>query len=211
MLAVEKKTHYFVLGIARTETPSGIRAAYRDRARELHPDLAGDASTRAFQELTEAYHVLSDPGRRSAYNAQLAADTPTPLPTSILSHPETLHPSFEEVYERFLRNFTRLHVPKAERPVALEIEARLTREEAITGCTIPIGVPTFQRCGQCGGSGFVWSYACRACRRSGMVETERQVHVRIPPMPPPGSVYEIALGGLGIHNFRLRLHVFVET
>jgi hypothetical protein len=30
VLAVEKKTHYFVLGIARTETPSGIRAAYRD-------------------------------------------------------------------------------------------------------------------------------------------------------------------------------------
>ena len=208
---MEKKTHYLVLGIARTETPSGIRAAYRDRARQLHPDLAGEQSTRAFQELTEAYHVLSDPRRRSAYNAQLAARAPSPLPSSILAHPETLHPSFEEVYERFLRNFTGLHVPKAERPFPLEIEVLLTREEAATGCMVPIGVPTFQPCSRCGRSGFVWSYPCRACRRSGMVETERLVHVRVPPMSPPGSVYEVALGGLGIHNFQLRLHVFVET
>jgi hypothetical protein len=42
-----------------------------------------------------------------------------------------------------------------------------------------------------------------------MIETERLVHVRVPPMAPPG-VHEVALGGLGIHNLHLRLHVFVE-
>jgi hypothetical protein len=44
-----------------------------------------------------------------------------------------------------------------------------------------------------------------------MIEAERLVHVHVPPMARPGAVYELALGGLGIHNFRLRLHVFVET
>jgi DnaJ-class molecular chaperone len=208
---VEKKSYYMILGIARTETPTGIRVVYCDRARQLHPDVAGDASTRAFQELTEAYHVLADPPRRRAYNAQLAAEAPPRAPTSVLAHPETLHPSFEEVYERFLRNFTGLHIPKADRPVPLEIEVLLTREEAAAGCLVPVGVPTFQPCSRCGGSGFEWSYPCTACRRSGMTETERLVHVRVPPMSPPGSVYEVALGGLGIHNFHLRLHVFVET
>ena len=43
-----------------------------------------------------------------------------------------------------------------------------------------------------------------------MIETERLVHVHVPPMAPPGTVYELALGGLGIHNLQLRLHVFVE-
>jgi hypothetical protein len=43
-----------------------------------------------------------------------------------------------------------------------------------------------------------------------MIEIERVVSVRVPPMPPPGAIYEIALDGLGIHNFRLRLHVFVD-
>jgi hypothetical protein len=30
-------------------------------------------------------------------------------------------------------------------------------------------------------------------------------------MAPSGSIYEIPLRGLGIHNFYLRLHVFVEA
>jgi hypothetical protein len=45
----------------------------------------------------------------------------------------------------------------------------------------------------------------------GMIETERLVHVRVPPMVTPNSVYEVALGGLGIHNFQLRLRVLVES
>lgn len=207
---MERKTYYVVLGVSRTETPAGIRAAYRDRARRLHPDIAGDGATRAFQELAEAYGVLSDPSRRRAYNAQLAAATPVRSPTSILSDPGSIHPSFEEVYQRFARNFTGLHVPKAERPVALEVEVLLTREEAAAGCNVPIGVPAFQRCSRCGGSGFEWSYPCATCGRSGMIEAERLVHVRVPPMAPPG-VYDVGLGGLGIHNFHLRLHVFVEA
>jgi molecular chaperone DnaJ len=208
---VEKKTYYMVLGISRTETPTGIRAAYRDRARRLHPDVAGDEATPAFRELNEAYQVLSDPARRHAYNAQLAVASSRRAPISILGDPETIHPSFDEVYERFARNFTGLHVPKAERPVALEVEVLLTRDEAAAGCEVPVGVPTFTPCPYCRGSGRTWSYPCTACLRSGMIETERLVHVRVPPMAPPGAVYELALGGLGIHNFQLRLHVFVEA
>ena len=208
---MERKSYYVVLGVSRTETTAGIRAAYRDRARHLHPDVAGDGATRAFQELVEAYDVLSDPVRRRAYNAQLSATTPVRASTSILADPVTIHPSFEEVYERFFRNFSGLHVPKAERPVALDVEVLLTRDEAAAGCDVPVGVPAFERCSRCGGAGFTSFYPCAACRRSGMIETERLVHVRVPPMVAPGAVYEAALGKLGIHNFHLRLHVFVEA
>jgi molecular chaperone DnaJ len=208
---VENKTYYMVLGVTRAETPAGIRAAYRDLARRLHPDVAGAGATRAFQELTEAYEVLSDPARRHAYNAQLAPPARPRVPISIVADAETIHPSFEEVHTRFARNFTGLHVPKAERPVALEVEVLLTSAEAAAGCDVPIGVPTFAPCPRCRGSGWVWSYPCTACRQAGMLETERLVHVRVPPMAPPGALYELALGGLGIHNFHLRIHVFVET
>jgi hypothetical protein len=37
------------------------------------------------------------------------------------------------------------------------------------------------------------------------------VHVRVPAMAAPGAIYEVALEGLGIRNFRLRLHVFVDA
>jgi len=37
------------------------------------------------------------------------------------------------------------------------------------------------------------------------------VRVRIPPTARSGSIFEMPLQGLGIHNFCLRLHVFVES
>ena len=210
---MEKKTYYMILGVSRRESPGGIRAAYRDRARQLHPDIAGEGATQAFQELNEAYGVLSDPSRRRAYNAQLALDAGVVprAPIAILESPEAIHPSFAEVRDRFLRNFTGLHIPKAERIEPLDLEVLLTRDEAASGCVVPVGVPTFQRCPRCSGTGVTWPYACMYCRQSGMIETERVVDVRVPAMAPPGAIYEVALGGLGIHNFRLRLHVYVDA
>jgi DnaJ-class molecular chaperone len=209
---VEKKTYYMILGVSRTETPAGIRAAYRDLARKLHPDVAGDHATTAFQELTEAYDVLSDPGRRREYNARTDPTTRVAAraPSSILARPEDLRPSFEAMYERFLRNFTGVGVPKSERLEGLNVEVQLTPDEAITGCSVPVGVPTFSRCPRCGGTGIEWSYPCALCMQSGMIEHEQVVHVPIPPLARSGAIYEVALGGLGIHNFQLRLHVFVE-
>jgi curved DNA-binding protein CbpA len=77
------KTYYAVLGVSPVESPGGIRAAYRDLAKKLHPDVAGQQATHAFQELGEAYDVLSDPQRRRAYGSELRrADSSgvTPIP-----------------------------------------------------------------------------------------------------------------------------------
>jgi len=68
---MEGRTYYMILGVPRTESPGGIRSAYRDLARRLHPDVAGEQATHAFQELSEAYDVLSDPQRRREYNDKL--------------------------------------------------------------------------------------------------------------------------------------------
>src|ERR1041385_5116840 len=99
---MEKKNYYMILGVSRGETAGGIRAAYRDRARQLHPDVAGEGATRAFQELNEAYGVLSDPSRRRAYNAQIALEARVVprAPISILAPPDTIHPSFADLGPR---------------------------------------------------------------------------------------------------------------
>src|SRR5689334_4671710 len=68
---MDGRTYYMILGVPRSETPGGIRSAYHDLAKKLHPDVAGEQATRAFQELSEAYDVLSDPQRRRAYNDEL--------------------------------------------------------------------------------------------------------------------------------------------
>jgi DnaJ-class molecular chaperone len=224
---MERKTHYMVLGVSRTESPTGIRARYRDLARKLHPDVAGEEATRAFQELNEAFTVLSDPERRRAYNRELSRTEedeavsflhmrrqPRPIvrnPLTILGNRESVFPSFEALYERFLRNFTGRRVPKSERLEGLDFEVLLTREEVSRGCVVPVGIPVFRRCSRCGGSGRYWASWCSYCGQQGMIETEEVVRVRIPPHVPSGTVFEIPLRGLGIYNLCLRIHVFVEA
>jgi DnaJ-class molecular chaperone len=65
------RTYYVVLGVPPDESAEGIRAAFRDRAKQLHPDRSGSESEDAFRELQQAYQVLSDPSRRRRYDAEL--------------------------------------------------------------------------------------------------------------------------------------------
>jgi hypothetical protein len=76
------RTHYEVLGVPRAATAGELRRAYLDRARVLHPDRhidagprARDEAERAMQELTEAWRVLGDAGRRRRYDRDLGGPT----------------------------------------------------------------------------------------------------------------------------------------
>jgi DnaJ domain/Protein of unknown function (DUF3592) len=64
---------YEELGVARGATRDEISAAYRTRAKELHPDACPDDGTAAdrFTRLGAAYRVLSNPEERARYDAAL--------------------------------------------------------------------------------------------------------------------------------------------
>jgi curved DNA-binding protein CbpA len=79
--------HYDLLGVAPAAAPEEIRAAYRTLAQIFHPDRLSHLKpeSRAFAEerlkaLNAAYAVLSDPGRRAAYDAQLASPAAPAMP-----------------------------------------------------------------------------------------------------------------------------------
>lgn len=64
-----KLTHYTVLGVSRIASADEIKAAFKVRAKTLHPDLNQHRDTTAdFQRLQTAYSVLSDPEQRAAYD-----------------------------------------------------------------------------------------------------------------------------------------------
>src|SRR5689334_6991923 len=64
-----KRDYYEVLGIQRGASPEEIKRAYRQRARETHPDVNREPSAaQAFKEVNEAYEVLNDPQKRAAYD-----------------------------------------------------------------------------------------------------------------------------------------------
>ena len=61
--------HYEKLGVSPGTTTDLIKAAYRKKAAQYHPDKnqAPDAAMR-FREVQEAYEVLSDAERRKAFD-----------------------------------------------------------------------------------------------------------------------------------------------
>lgn len=66
------KDYYQVLRISRHASPTEIRRAYRRLAVLFHPDKnSSEKALRLFQEINEAHEVLSDPMKRSNYDAVL--------------------------------------------------------------------------------------------------------------------------------------------
>jgi len=69
---VKDTEYYDLLGLQIDASPSEIRAAYRKKAREVHPDKVDKSmredAERKFREISAAYQTLSDPKSRARYD-----------------------------------------------------------------------------------------------------------------------------------------------
>ena len=63
------KDYYETLGLTRDATPEDIKRTYRKLARKFHPDVSKEPNAEArFKDIGEAYEVLKDPEKRTAYD-----------------------------------------------------------------------------------------------------------------------------------------------
>ena len=76
-------SHYDVLGVPATAEAAAVRRAYLVRATKVHPDKHAGAApedqarvTEAFQRVSAAYDVLSNPPKRREYDARVASGAP---------------------------------------------------------------------------------------------------------------------------------------
>lgn len=80
---LDPEGYYARLGLEPTAAPAAVVAAYRAKARVLHPDVPVTGSAAAFVAVKQAYDVLSNQDRREAYDRKARQTVAQPAPAVV--------------------------------------------------------------------------------------------------------------------------------
>lgn len=69
--------YYAILNVSPDADTEEVKRAFRRLAQQFHPDIAGEGSRERFQQIRQAYQVLSDPEQRRQYDAQRQSPPPS--------------------------------------------------------------------------------------------------------------------------------------
>ena len=185
-----KRDYYDVLGVGRSADEKELKAAYRNLAKQLHPDAnQGDAKTEAkFKELNEAYDVLKDPQKRAAYDrfGHQAFENGTGSRGGAGFGPDfnsSMSDIFEDLFGDFMggggggrgRRGGGGRNAGAARGADLRYNMEISLTEAFTGKTAQIRVPSSASCEVCSGTGAkpgTSPKTCNTCGGQGAVRSQ---------------------------------------
>lgn len=178
-----KRDYYEALGISREAGESDIKGAYRKLALKYHPDRNPDDSgaEEKFKEASEAYEVLSDPEKKSAYDrfghAGVEGSFGGGFQWSDFTHANDFEDIFGDLFGAFFGGGRRTRRGSSGPPQGrdLKISVELTLEEVATGVEKKINLTRLQRCESCGGSGAAPGSAKETCSTCGGVGQVQQV------------------------------------
>ncbi|MDP2902785.1 MAG: molecular chaperone DnaJ [Methylovulum sp.] len=174
----EKEDFYKVLGIERNASDAEIKKKYRSLAMKFHPDRNADnpeAAEVKFKQIKEAYEILSDPKKRSAYDQFGHAG----VDPSMGGRPgsaggEGFSDIFGDVFgDIFGAGRQRSGV---QRGSDLRYNLELSLEEAVAGTEAKIRVPVLVACDECNGSGAKKGsnpIICSTCHGHGQVRMQQ--------------------------------------
>lgn len=171
--------HYRTLGVARTASDDEIRSAYRKLARKHHPDANPDdpKAEERFKEISHAYDVLSDAGKRREYDAARNAFGAGTRPGPGAGGPGAGFGGLGDFADLFGSIFKKGPDGAGERASSrrgadIETEVSLTFDQALQGAQIPVEVDKRDSCEACDGSGARSGTSprlCPECRGRGVV------------------------------------------
>ncbi len=172
-----KRDYYEVLGVGRQASPDDLKRAFRKIAMDSHPDRFPDdaAAAARFKEASEAYTVLSDPGRRRTYDmfghSAVESDAGTAVDFSDMP--------FGDIFDTFFGGGFggRSRRERSNRGDDLRYDLTITFEEAFTGVDKQVDVARLTACDRCSGSGAepgTGDETCPGCRGSGQIRRQAQ-------------------------------------
>ncbi len=177
---MSKKDYYDILGVKRGADSTEIKKAYRKLAMKFHPDRnPNDAEAeKRFKEVGEAYEVLKDEQKRSAYDRfGHAAFEQGGVGGGGGGGPAGFGGGFADIFDEMFGDFTRGHGSQSSnnRGADLRYNMEISMEDAFAGKTVKIRVPSSVQCKTCKGSGAAGGAApvsCATCGGHGRVRTQ---------------------------------------
>lgn len=158
-----KQDFYETLGVARDADEKILKSAYRKLAMQFHPDRnpGNDEAEHKFKEISEAYETLKDAQKRAAYDrfGHAAFENGGPGRGGHgfgADFSSSMSDVFEDIFGDFMggggggRGRER---PSRLRGSDLRYNLEIDLEEAFSGHTVEIDVPTLVQCDTCEGSG----------------------------------------------------------
>ncbi|HET8846697.1 MAG TPA: molecular chaperone DnaJ [Ktedonobacteraceae bacterium] len=176
-MATNKRDYYEVLGVTRTATDDEIKKAFRRLAKQYHPDANKEQGAEArFIEINEAYEVLSDAQKRSAYDRYGHAAVGNGSGAAGFS--DFGFSSINDLFETFFAGAgSAQRRTSSQRGADLRYDLTITFEEAAFGCQKDIELPRWENCGNCHGSGAAPGTStarCSACQGTGEIRRVQQ-------------------------------------
>jgi molecular chaperone DnaJ len=151
-----KRDYYEVLGVDRGASDEEIKRAFRRAAQRHHPDVdTSEGADERFKELNEAYRVLSDRQRRSAYDMFGHAGVDGASAGAGAGGFGGGFGPFGDIFDAFFGG-SPAGTRGRRRVVAgadLRYDLAIEFAEAVSGVTREIRFPTLVRCSTCEGSG----------------------------------------------------------
>ena len=166
------RDYYETLGVAKNASDEEIKKAYRKLAMKHHPDRNSDkGSEEKFKEAKQAYEILSDPEKRSAYDQfGHAGVNPQGGGFSGGGFSDAFGDIFGDIFGGGQRR------DRVYRGADLRYNLEIGLEEAARGTETKIRIPTLEECGTCHGSGAkpgTEPATCTTCGGHGQVRMQQ--------------------------------------
>jgi molecular chaperone DnaJ len=176
-----QRDYYEVLGVPKNASSDDLKQAFRRLARQYHPDVNKEADAEErFKEINEAYAILSDPEKRSAYDrfghagVKGAGGAPDFTTVDFSDFADIFGDLFG--FGSFGRSSRRSR-NSPRRGADLQYRLDLTFEEAVFGVEKEIEITRDEMCGTCNGTGAepgTSPQRCSTCNGTGEVRQVRQ-------------------------------------